>query len=64
VIVALPTKTFLRYGKIGLTVVLLAVIAYYLLPKLIAFWGSMLETTPKIHDHQLLEKPLRVFLQF
>jgi hypothetical protein len=64
VIVVWPAKTFIKYSKIGLAIGVLAIIAFYLLPKFIALLGNIQETTPKIRDHQLLEKPLRVFLQF
>jgi hypothetical protein len=46
--------------KISLKIVVLAIIIFYILPKLLTLFWNISNVEPKIPDEHLLEKPLRV----
>ncbi len=59
--------TFSKYNmikkfKLYFKIILLAIILFYILPKLLSLLWYIHFPQPKLHEEHLLEKPLRVIL--
>jgi len=63
-IVGISLNNASRRVKIGLKAVVLAVMIFYVLPKLLGFFWQFNQPGPKIREEQILEKPLRVISVF
>ena len=60
IIYSLAFKSVVRRSKVWLKAALLALIIFYIIPKLFALIWDGNNTVPKGPDRPLLEKPLRV----
>ena len=63
-IVSISWRCVSRRFKIALKAMALAVMIFYVLPKLLGFFGQFNQPVPKIRDNQIMEKPLRVISEF
>ncbi|HEY3426460.1 MAG TPA: hypothetical protein VGL27_16805 [Negativicutes bacterium] len=59
-VVAFSWYSIMKKVKISLKIVVLAIIIFYILPKLLTLFWNISNVEPKIPDEHLLEKPLRV----
>lgn len=59
-VVNVSLRQILKKTKIISLVILLAIMLFYIIPKLFILLWDAGEIDSKDHDHRLLEKPLRV----
>jgi len=59
-IVDLSRRNIVKHASIGVKFLIIALILFYVLPKLISLLWHICHPDPKIHQEQFLEKPLRV----
>lgn len=63
-IVGISRRVFSRRAKLCLQAVVLAVMVFYIMPKLLSFFWQLHQPGPKIRPEQIWEKPLRVISVF
>ncbi len=63
-IVGLSRRRVSRRVMTALKAMALAVMIFYMLPKLLGFFWQFNQPLPKIRDNHIMEKPLRVISEF
>ncbi len=59
-VILMSLRNILKSIRIGVYVLVLAIMIFYVLPKLLALFWENNVNRPKFRDEMLLEKPLRV----
>ena len=59
-VVTFSWRSIIKNAKLYFKIIILAIILFYILPKLLSLVWIIHYPEPKIHDEHLLEKPLRV----
>lgn len=59
-VVAFSWRSIIKKAKLYFKIIILAIILFYILPKLLSLLWYIHYPEPKIRDDHLLEKPLRV----
>jgi len=61
-VVTFSWHSIIKKAKLSLKIIILAIILFYILPKLLSLLWYLQYPEPKIRDEHLLEKPLRVMV--
>ena len=62
-IVGVSRRSVSRRVRLGLQATVLAVLIFYVMPRLLAFFWQLYQPLPKFRDEQIWEKPLRVITE-